>query len=168
MSSGMLNRCDRTCLLDACPHFHDKQTDLIFVCSVLFQIFVGWLSSYQDLFVCCRVQLGKSRMKVPCRSVTCDHLQCFDAVTYLRMNEKKPTWFCPVCDRHAEYSKLIVDGFVAWTECMCCVVAMRCYAIAAYVCVMRCLSVCLSHLWIMSKRINISSEFFHCWVATPF
>ena len=113
MSSKMLNRCDRTCLLDACPHFHDKQTDLIFVCSVLFQIFVGWLSSYQDLFVCCRVQLGKSRMKVPCRSVTCDHLQCFDAVTYLRMNEKKPTWFCPVCDRHAEYSKLIVDGFVA-------------------------------------------------------
>jgi len=59
------------------------------------------------------VQLGKVRMKMPCRSVTCDHIQCFDAVTYLRMNEKKPTWFCPVCDRHAEYSKLIIDGFVA-------------------------------------------------------
>jgi len=58
------------------------------------------------------VQLGKVRMKVPCRSVTCDHLQCFDAITYLRMNEKKPTWFCPVCDRHAEYNKLIIDGSV--------------------------------------------------------
>jgi len=55
------------------------------------------------------------RMKVPCRSVTCDHLQCFDAMTYLRMNEKKPTWFCPVCDRHAEYSKLIIDGSVVYT-----------------------------------------------------
>lgn len=56
--------------------------------------------------------LGKIRMKVPCRSVACDHLQCFDAITYLRMNEKKPTWFCPVCDRHAEYSKLIIDGLI--------------------------------------------------------
>jgi len=62
--------------------------------------------------VCVLNQLGKIRMKVPCRSVTCDHLQCFDAITYLRMNEKKPTWFCPVCDRRADYSKLIIDGFV--------------------------------------------------------
>ena len=30
------------------------------------------------------------------------------------------------------------------------------------------LSVCLSRSWIMSKRINISSTFFHCQVATPF
>jgi transposase-like protein len=63
--------------------------------------------------------LGKMRMKVPCRSTTCDHLQCFDAITYLMMNEKKPTWFCPVCDRPAEYSKLIIDGLITQilTEC---------------------------------------------------
>jgi len=30
------------------------------------------------------------------------------------------------------------------------------------------LSVCLSRSWIMSKRINISSKFFHHLVATPF
>jgi len=30
------------------------------------------------------------------------------------------------------------------------------------------LSVCLSRSWIMSKRINISSTFFHRQVATPF
>ena len=29
-----------------------------------------------------------------------------------------------------------------------------------------CLSVCLSRSWIMSERINISSNFFHNWVAT--
>ena len=29
-------------------------------------------------------------------------------------------------------------------------------------------SVCLSRSWIMSKRINISSKFFHHWVVTPF
>ena len=31
-----------------------------------------------------------------------------------------------------------------------------------------CLSVCLSCSWIMSKRINISSKFFHHLVASPF
>ena len=52
--------------------------------------------------------------------------------------------------------------------------AMLCIS-AVYV-VMRCpsvclsvrLPVCLSRLWIMSKRINISSKFFHHRVATPF
>ena len=31
-----------------------------------------------------------------------------------------------------------------------------------------CRSVCLSRSWIMSKRINLSSNFFHRRVATPF
>ena len=49
--------------------------------------------------------------------------------------------------------------------------AARCYASAAYA-VMRCLSVCpfvrLSRSWVVSKRINMSSNFFHRRVATPF
>ena len=40
--------------------------------------------------------LGKNRMRIPTRASTCDHLQCFDAETYLMMNEKKPKWNCPV------------------------------------------------------------------------
>ena len=43
--------------------------------------------------------LGKMRMTTPCRSSTCDHLQCFDASLYLMMNEKKPKWVCPVCNK---------------------------------------------------------------------
>ena len=38
-------------------------------------------------------------MTTPCRSSTCDHLQCFDASLYLMMNEKKPKWVCPVCNK---------------------------------------------------------------------
>jgi len=34
--------------------------------------------------------------------------------------------------------------------------------------VARCLSVCLSHAGILSKRLNISSNFFHCRVASFF
>lgn len=54
--------------------------------------------------------LGKMRLTVPCRAVTCSHLQCFDAALYLQMNEKKPTWICPVCDKKATYESLIIDG----------------------------------------------------------
>ncbi|NXJ72490.1 PIAS2 ligase, partial [Rostratula benghalensis] len=54
--------------------------------------------------------LGKMRLTIPCRAVTCTHLQCFDAVLYLQMNEKKPTWICPVCDKKAAYESLILDG----------------------------------------------------------
>ncbi|XP_053304225.1 E3 SUMO-protein ligase PIAS2 isoform X2 [Spea bombifrons] len=54
--------------------------------------------------------LGKMRLTIPCRAVTCTHLQCFDAALYLQMNEKKPTWICPVCDKKAEYESLILDG----------------------------------------------------------
>ncbi|XP_041756294.1 E3 SUMO-protein ligase PIAS2 isoform X2 [Coregonus clupeaformis] len=54
--------------------------------------------------------LGKMRLTVPCRAVTCSHLQCFDAALYLQMNEKKPTWVCPVCDKKAAYESLIIDG----------------------------------------------------------
>uniref|UniRef100_A0A6I8QR97 Protein inhibitor of activated STAT 2 n=1 Tax=Xenopus tropicalis TaxID=8364 RepID=A0A6I8QR97_XENTR len=58
----------------------------------------------------CTLQLGKMRLTIPCRAVTCSHLQCFDAALYLQMNEKKPTWICPVCDKKASYESLIIDG----------------------------------------------------------
>lgn len=47
---------------------------------------------------------------LPCRASTCDHLQCFDASLYLQMNERKPTWTCPVCDKSALYDYLVIDG----------------------------------------------------------
>jgi len=55
--------------------------------------------------------LGKMRMRVPCRPQTCSHLQCFDAATFLQMNERKPTWNCPVCDSKANYNDLLIDGY---------------------------------------------------------
>jgi E3 SUMO-protein ligase PIAS1/E3 SUMO-protein ligase PIAS2 len=55
--------------------------------------------------------LGKMRMVTPCRSTTCTHLQCFDASLFLQMNEKKPTWMCPVCDKPALFDNLVIDGY---------------------------------------------------------
>ncbi|BFZ22684.1 hypothetical protein BsWGS_25723 [Bradybaena similaris] len=56
--------------------------------------------------------LGKMRIQTPCRGCICTHLQCFDALTYLKMNERKPTWMCPVCNRPCPYDKLIIDGYL--------------------------------------------------------
>ncbi|KAH8372143.1 hypothetical protein KR093_010179 [Drosophila rubida] len=55
--------------------------------------------------------LGKMKMSLPCRASTCSHLQCFDASLYLQMNERKPTWNCPVCDKPAIYDSLVIDGY---------------------------------------------------------
>lgn len=56
--------------------------------------------------------LGKMRMTTPCRASTCNHFQCFDASLFLQMNEKKPQWMCPVCNKPAVYDKLVIDGCV--------------------------------------------------------
>jgi hypothetical protein len=64
---------------------------------------------------CLRVSLicplGKMRMTTPCRAITCNHLQCFDSSLFLQMNERKPTWCCPVCDKPALYDNLVIDGY---------------------------------------------------------
>ncbi|KAJ8792931.1 hypothetical protein J1605_003899, partial [Eschrichtius robustus] len=74
----------------------------------------GWVDSARRAAAHTRhlppAQLVKMRLSVPCRAETCAHLQCFDAVFYLQMNEKKPTWMCPVCDKPAPYDQLIIDG----------------------------------------------------------
>ncbi|XP_050419044.1 E3 SUMO-protein ligase PIAS2 [Patella vulgata] len=55
--------------------------------------------------------LGKMRLQIPCRASTCTHLQCYDAKTFLMMNEQKSTWICPVCDKTAFFDQLIIDGY---------------------------------------------------------
>ncbi|XP_063225083.1 E3 SUMO-protein ligase PIAS3-like isoform X1 [Bacillus rossius redtenbacheri] len=55
--------------------------------------------------------LMKTRMIFPCRATTCNHLQCFDAKAYLNMNERKPTWMCPVCSMPCLFDNLMLDGY---------------------------------------------------------
>ena len=54
--------------------------------------------------------LSKCRIKLPVRGQKCQHIQCYDADTYLLINERKPTWKCPVCDSLAPFDELFVDG----------------------------------------------------------
>lgn len=57
-------------------------------------------------------KLAFTRIVTPIRSRSCNHLQCFDAFTFLTMNEQTPTWSCPVCYRPIKtWEDLIVDEF---------------------------------------------------------
>lgn len=54
--------------------------------------------------------LGKMRIRLPGRSLNCTHIQCFDLQFFIQMNEKKPTWLCPVCDKKIPFDTLVIDG----------------------------------------------------------
>lgn len=52
------------------------------------------------------------RIKTPCRSTLCTHNQCFDAESFLQLQEQAPTWTCPICSKTISYEGLAVDQYV--------------------------------------------------------
>ncbi|KAI0001837.1 PINIT domain-containing protein [Russula vinacea] len=55
--------------------------------------------------------LSYCRIKTPCRSSHCIHVQCFDALSWFSVNEQTTTWSCPVCEKSISSDDLIVDGY---------------------------------------------------------
>lgn len=53
--------------------------------------------------------LSTLRIDLPCRSIACRHNQCFDATSYLQLQEQGPTWLCPLCNNPAPFENLAVD-----------------------------------------------------------
>ncbi|KAI1053977.1 hypothetical protein LB507_007090 [Fusarium sp. FIESC RH6] len=56
--------------------------------------------------------LSYMRLALPCRGLSCTHLQCFDATSYLQLQEQGPQWQCPICYKSATFDLLAVDGYV--------------------------------------------------------
>jgi E3 SUMO-protein ligase PIAS1 len=52
------------------------------------------------------------RIVVPIRSTVCTHNQCFDADSFLQLQEQAPTWTCPICNKTLSYEALAVDQYV--------------------------------------------------------
>src|ERR1700712_3250838 len=50
-----------------------------------------------------------TRIAVPCRSTICTHNQCFDASSFLQLQEQAPTWTCPICNKVVAFEGLAVD-----------------------------------------------------------
>ncbi|XP_064487813.1 E3 SUMO-protein ligase PIAS1-like [Ornithodoros turicata] len=61
--------------------------------------------------VCLNCPLSKARIKVPCRGLLCNHLQCFDGLFYLEKNESAcgRAWRCPICSNVVDVSDLLID-----------------------------------------------------------
>ncbi|KAB8069798.1 PINIT domain-containing protein [Aspergillus leporis] len=56
--------------------------------------------------------LSTLRITVPCRTVICTHNQCFDAYSFLQLQEQAPTWSCPVCSKATSFESLQIDQYV--------------------------------------------------------
>ena len=56
--------------------------------------------------------LSTLRIQVPCRSSVCNHNQCFDAASFLQLQEQAPTWTCPICNKTVSFDILHVDDYV--------------------------------------------------------
>ncbi|KAK6534686.1 SUMO ligase siz1 [Arthrobotrys megalospora] len=52
------------------------------------------------------------RIVTPLRSQFCKHHQCYDAISFLQLQEQAPTWSCPVCSRKIEFADLAIDKYV--------------------------------------------------------
>ncbi|GAB1320754.1 E3 SUMO-protein ligase pli1 [Madurella fahalii] len=51
------------------------------------------------------------RLRVPCRALSCNHIQCFDATSYLQLQEQGPQWICPICNKPAPFDQLAIDEY---------------------------------------------------------
>lgn len=55
--------------------------------------------------------LSTLRISLPCRATTCKHTQCFDATSFLQLQEQGPTWVCPICNNSITFDSLAVDEY---------------------------------------------------------
>lgn len=56
--------------------------------------------------------LSTLRITTPCRSTVCTHNQCFDALSFLQLQQQAPTWTCPVCNKIVSFEALEIDQYV--------------------------------------------------------
>ncbi|KAG4303918.1 hypothetical protein PORY_002662 [Pneumocystis oryctolagi] len=56
--------------------------------------------------------ISYTRIELPCKSIYCNHVQCFDAYSFLTLNEQTPTWQCPVCNKPIhKLDDLAIDNY---------------------------------------------------------
>ena len=54
--------------------------------------------------------LAFTRITVPCRGLSCRHLQCFDLSNFISFAERSSRWECPVCDKNVIFEDLYIDS----------------------------------------------------------
>lgn len=51
------------------------------------------------------------RIRYPCRSTICQHSRCFDAESFLQLQDQAPTWTCPICNKMIPFCTLAIDEY---------------------------------------------------------
>lgn len=54
-----------------------------------------------------------SRIKLPVRAKMCDHIDCFDIYSFLKMNERIRTWTCPICSSYIPFNTIYIDMYIS-------------------------------------------------------
>ncbi|KAG7290296.1 hypothetical protein NEMBOFW57_000295 [Staphylotrichum longicolle] len=67
------------------------------------------VATSQNLSLKC--PLSYMRLNLPCRGVSCNHIQCFDATSYLQLQEQGPQWLCPICSKPTPFEQLAIDEY---------------------------------------------------------
>ncbi|KAK4123893.1 hypothetical protein N657DRAFT_690543 [Parathielavia appendiculata] len=67
------------------------------------------VATSQNLSLKC--PLSYMRLQLPCRGVSCNHIQCFDATSYLQLQEQGPQWMCPICSKPTPFEQLAIDEY---------------------------------------------------------
>lgn len=67
-----------------------------------------------SIIISLKCPLTQSKMKLPSRTVFCQHSQCFDLEGFVQFNLKKNQneWRCPLCDLAASPKDLYIDSFL--------------------------------------------------------
>jgi len=67
------------------------------------------LTAYKLTLLC---PINKLKIKLPAKSVKCNHLQCFDLQAFISSNKIEPTWSCPICKKPCHLADLKIDSFL--------------------------------------------------------
>lgn len=59
-----------------------------------------------------RCPITYARMSHPTKSTMCDHIQCFDGLSFLTMQERIPLWICPVCSKKISQQLLAISDYI--------------------------------------------------------
>ncbi|KAH3682548.1 hypothetical protein WICPIJ_006484 [Wickerhamomyces pijperi] len=56
--------------------------------------------------------LSYAKMKYPVKTIFCKHLTCFDALSFVQLQEQIPTWDCPICHQKVKLKELVISDYV--------------------------------------------------------
>lgn len=58
-----------------------------------------------------RCPLSYTKMKYPTKGIFCNHIQCFDGLYFLQLQQQIPTWTCPICNKKLTLDHLSISDY---------------------------------------------------------